>query len=41
MGNCGTGKTSLFNKLCDKDYPTGFTGDSQTPDIDFEDVAFT
>jgi predicted GTPase len=43
MGNCGTGKTSLFNKLCDKNYPTGFTtnGESQTADIDFEDVAYT
>jgi predicted GTPase len=41
MGNCGTGKTSLFNNLCDKNYPTGFTGESQTRDIDFEDVAYT
>lgn len=40
MGFCGSGKTSLFNKLCDKQHPTGYTGESLTRDIDFEDVVY-
>jgi predicted GTPase len=40
MGHCGTGKTSLFNGLCQKQYQTGFTNGSLTRDIDFADVAW-
>jgi GTPase SAR1 family protein len=40
MGHCGSGKTSLFNKLCNKSYATGYTGESLTRDIDFEDVVY-
>jgi ABC-type molybdenum transport system ATPase subunit/photorepair protein PhrA len=35
LGNCGSGKTSLFNNLCHKNYPTGFSNESKTTDIDF------
>jgi septin family protein len=39
MGNCGSGKTTLFNNLCDKKYLTAQSnGESITRDIDFEDV---
>jgi GTPase Era involved in 16S rRNA processing len=40
LGCCGSGKTSLFNNLCKKDYPTGSSNDSKTREIDFEDVAY-
>jgi GTPase SAR1 family protein len=40
LGACGSGKTSLFNKLCNKNYPTGYGRESKTRDIDFEDVAY-
>jgi predicted GTPase len=40
MGQCGCGKSSLFNKLCNRENETGFALESLTRDIDFEDVVY-
>jgi predicted GTPase len=39
MGHCGSGKTSLFNGLCNKSFKTGHSEGSITREIGFEDVA--
>lgn len=41
MGNCGAGKTSLFNLLCNTHKKINNQGGiSQTRDIDYADVVY-
>jgi predicted GTPase len=40
MGHCGNGKTSLINKICNKNYKVGVVKGTMTRDIVFEDVSY-
>jgi septin family protein len=38
MGRCGSGKTNLFNNLCDTSYDTGIDMASKTKEMDCSSV---
>ena len=40
MGHIGSGKTTLFNKLCRTNYPSGRSKNSKTRDIVMHDIAY-
>jgi predicted GTPase len=40
MGHCGSGKTTLFNKLCNTNYEAGWSKNSLTRGITKHDVAY-
>jgi predicted GTPase len=40
MGYCGSGKTSLLNNLCKKNYVATFSKGSLTSDIAYDDSAY-
>jgi predicted GTPase len=40
IGHCGSGKTYLFNNLCNTNYEVGIAGESLTRDISYADSVF-